>query len=431
MVSAGAALTPCASTLNSTEQVSESSTPMETYDEAVSWLYARQAFGIKLGLENMRRLSAALGSPHTSLRFLHVAGTNGKGSVCAMADAILQAHGLRCGLFTSPHLVNFTERIRVDGVEIPRHEVVCGLGKIRRIIDSWEEDSLTFFEIVCALALDWFARSSVDIVVWETGMGGRLDATNIVDPSVCIITSIGMDHRQWLGDTLAEIAAEKAGIIKPGVPVIALPQNAGAEAVLRARAELQNAPLRFVDKPFPGALALLGPHQRWNAAASVAACEVLLAQFNRQPDPARLSTALATTSWPGRFQLIDSQIILDGAHNPPASLVLANTLREIFPAEKITMIFGALADKEVDEVLAHLLPLCNEVIFVPVRSPRCLSPRELQKKVPHAKCFEDLSPAITHCRKTGERILITGSLFLVGEALALLQNTCKPVVSEQ
>jgi dihydrofolate synthase / folylpolyglutamate synthase len=399
---------------------------MSSYAQAIEWLYSRQLFGIKFGLENMQRLADALGNPETSMRFLHVAGTNGKGSVCAMADAILRAHGLRTGLFTSPHLVDFTERMRVNGGKIPQQAVVEGLTKLKTLIAGWEPGP-TFFELVCALALDWFRSESVDVVVWETGMGGRLDATNIVLPEVSVITAIGMDHQRWLGDTIGAIASEKAGIIKPCVPVISVPQDPAALAVLEATAQKLGSPFQLLADPWSGPLGLVGPHQRWNAAAALAASRIV----ENRLDETTAAAALSKTQWPGRFQFVPPNFVLDGAHNPPAARALAEAWHQNYPNQKARLIFGALADKAVDEVLAAIAPLCEEIFFVPVRSPRSLSPAQLKEMVPAGHCCENLRQAVDLAQCDNHPILVTGSLFLVGEALALLQGREAPVPGSQ
>ncbi|MEQ1854193.1 MAG: Mur ligase family protein, partial [Chthoniobacteraceae bacterium] len=245
-----------------------------SYRESLDWLYGLQVHGIKLGLENMSRLCEALGIETRSgdqRRFIHVAGTNGKGSVCAMLAAICVAAGHRTGLYTSPHLVSFRERIRMGANCIPELHVEEGIAKIRSVIAGWDH-SPTFFEVTTALALSWFQRQRAQIVILETGMGGRLDATNVVTPVVSVITPIGLDHMQHLGGTLAAIAAEKAGIIKPGVPVVSAPQLPDAQQVIAATAERLGSRLRVVSQPLAGgwALALAGTHQRWNAAVAFA-----------------------------------------------------------------------------------------------------------------------------------------------------------------
>ncbi|HEU4679800.1 MAG TPA: Mur ligase family protein, partial [Terrimicrobiaceae bacterium] len=228
-----------------------------TYEESLDWLYSTQQFGIKLGLDNIRSLLKALDDPQDGLAFLHVAGTNGKGSVCAMLDSILRAAGRKTGLYTSPHLVDFRERIRVDAVKIPPEAVRGGLERLREVAAGWAH-SPTFFELATALAVRHFAEAGCELVVLETGMGGRLDATNAVVPLVSVITPVALDHTRWLGTTLAEVAGEKAGIIKPGVPVISARQDPEALAVIVDRTEQLGCRLKLVEGSFDGAVGLRG-----------------------------------------------------------------------------------------------------------------------------------------------------------------------------
>ena len=245
------------------------------YREALAWLYSLQRFGIKLGLENIERLLEELSKrgilQAAPWKVIHVAGTNGKGSVCAMIDSICRAQGYRTGLFTSPHLVTFRERIRVNGDMISEEAVADGLTTIRNLVANWDPHP-TFFEVVTALALKHFSDTRVEIVILETGLGGRLDATNAIQSDVSVITPIDFDHEKWLGKTIPEIAAEKAGIIKPGVPVVSAPQRPDAEEVIHARAAECHAPLEFVTKPYDETpIALAGANQKQNAALAIAA----------------------------------------------------------------------------------------------------------------------------------------------------------------
>src|SRR5437763_6904621 len=257
--------------------------PPMTYKEALSWLYSLQRFGIKLGLENIRRLLAALsrsggfqaavGDPEIAhpWKVIHIAGTNGKGSVCAMVDSICRAQGHRTGLFTSPHLVTFRERIRANGEMVSDNAVANGLNAIRNLIADWDPHP-TFFEVTTALAVKHFFESKIDVVILETGIGGRLDATNAVQSDVSVITQIDFDHEQWLGKTIPEIATEKAGIIKQGVPVVSTEQRPEAEKVIRARASECGAAFKFVTEPYGRSpIALRGDHQKQNAAVAIAA----------------------------------------------------------------------------------------------------------------------------------------------------------------
>jgi dihydrofolate synthase/folylpolyglutamate synthase len=396
------------------------------YAEALDWLYGLQVHGIMLGLENIRRLCDALGVDTASgakRRFIHIAGTNGKGSVCALIAAVCVAAKRRTGLYTSPHLVSFRERIRLGPNPIPEEHVAEGLEKIRGIIAGWEHTP-TFFEVATALALAWFQQQNAEIVVLETGMGGRLDATNIVTPAVSVITPIGLDHMQFLGGTLAAIAGEKAGIIKPGVPVVSAPQLPEAEAVIRAAAEAAGARLKFIREPLgkEWPLALAGSHQRRNASLAFAA----IIEAGLRPDPRVVREAFAAAEWPCRFQRADDRVVIDGAHNPHAAAQLATVWREEFGDEKATLILGILADKDAPGVVAALLPIASRVICAPVRSPRALPPAELaaliraQSQSVVVNIADSLTSALTEARAGEGRILIAGSLFLAGESLVHL-----------
>ena len=385
-----------------------------TFEDSLAWLYSTQQFGIKLGLENTRRLLAALGDPQEKLRFLHVAGTNGKGSVCAMLDAILRASGHRTGLYTSPHLIDFRERIRVDGEKIPASLAAEGLSVLRGVSEGWDH-SPTFFEITTALALWHFSRERCEVVVLETGMGGRLDATNVVHPLVSIITPIAMDHSEWLGDTRAKIAGEKAGIIKPGVPVVSARQEPEAALVLADRAAAEGSTIHFVETLVrKREVALRGSHQQQNAALAVAALEAAGLAVGE----AAIRQGLGEVRWPGRFQVVGERFILDGSHNPHAASHLVKTWREIFEEEQATVIFGALADKDYPAILQELSALAREFLFVPVHSQRAVTTAELAAhcRIPHRQ-FDSVKSAIA---ASSGKTLITGSLFLVGEAMSEL-----------
>ncbi|MBU3664975.1 MAG: bifunctional folylpolyglutamate synthase/dihydrofolate synthase [Chthoniobacterales bacterium] len=398
------------------------------YRDALAWLYGTQAFGIKLGLDNARRLFVAAGNPRDRLRFLHVAGTNGKGSTCAVMDAVLRAGGMRCGLYTSPHLVDFRERIRLDGAMIPEAAVAEGLGLLRECSSMWDH-APTFFELTTALAAWWFAREGADIVVWETGMGGRLDATNVVTPLVSVITPVGLDHQQWLGNSLGAIAMEKAGIIKPGIPVVSAPQETEVREVLEARAREVGASVRFVEAPCELSVGLAGAHQRWNAAVALAALDAA----SLMPDVETCARGLASVQWPARFQRIGGNLVIDGAHNVPAARALVAAWREVFGDTKARLVFGALCDKNPEELLRELRDIADEVVLVPVNSGRAAATAELRaaaEKLGFAATSESsLACALKSC---GRRpVLVTGSLFLAGEALALLEGKAQPAASSQ
>ncbi len=399
------------------------------YTQAIAWLYETQYRGIKLGLEQIHRLLDELGFDGARLRFIHVAGTNGKGSVCAMLDAVCRAQGIRTGLYTSPHLVSFCERIKLDGAMISEQEVADGLARIREIIASWETHP-TFFEITTALALDWFQRMNADVVVLETGLGGRLDSTNIVSPRVSVLTPIDLDHQEWLGSSLTEIATEKAGIIKPGVPVVSAPQHEEVEEVLVKFAAQKNASIQFITEPeenFPVNLA--GSHQKLNAALALAALRAAGIEVSSEA----IRSGLGNVVWPGRFQMLGENCVLDGAHNEAAAKRLVATWCEVFGNERPAIILGVLKDKDMTAICRALLPIAAGFIIVPVRSHRSSTPEELVQilrvldPTVHCKTAAGSAARARNCEKTGTKsVLITGSLFLAGEALALFDSNGRP-----
>ncbi len=390
-----------------------------TYAESISWLNSTRRFGIKLGLDNTRLLFEKLGNPQHGLQFLHVAGTNGKGSVCAFLDSMLRAAGMRSGLYTSPHLVSFRERARVDGQAIAEDDAARILTRIRSLCEA--DFQPTCFEIITAMALVHFAEQNCEMVAWETGMGGRLDATNVVQPKACGITRIGMDHQGWLGQSLAAIAAEKAGIIKPGIPIVSAPQQSEAAVVLRETAIRMGAAITFVENPpRQRELAMAGPHQMENAALAV---EMMRAAQIALDEP-RMEQALSRTTWAGRFQFIEPELVLDGAHNPAGAAALAQAWRAHFQARKAVVIFGAMRDKDIAAQWSELLPIIDRAIFVAGEGPRWMPATSLQSMLTgvEVSIAADISEALVEARSTGLPILITGSLFLVGLALSELQG---------
>jgi dihydrofolate synthase / folylpolyglutamate synthase len=399
-----------------------------TYREALNWLYGLQLHGIKLGLENMQRLCEELGidtSGRGACKFIHVAGTNGKGSVCAISAEILARSRQRVGLYTSPHLVSFRERIQLGANLIPEEHTAAGIARIRTLTAGWQH-SPTFFEVATALALAWFQQQNAEWAVIETGLGGRLDATNVVTPAVSVLTTVALDHTKYLGTTLAEIAREKAGIIKPGVPVVSAPQHPEVEAVFRETAAEKGSSIHFVANPIPAdvGLALAGSHQRMNAAVAFAA----VVSGGARPSPNEIHSAFASVEWPGRFHRVnEGRIVLDGAHNPAAAVQLAKTWNEQFPGERATIILGILADKDAPAICAALAPLAARVICVSVRNARTLTGDELttvmRASLPtgvSCGAAPDFRAAFVNAEQRGGRILVTGSLFLVGEALSHL-----------
>jgi dihydrofolate synthase / folylpolyglutamate synthase len=390
------------------------------FSESLAWLYGLQGRGIKLGLEQMRDLLAAMGWEQGSAKFLHVAGTNGKGSVCAMLDAMCREGGRRTGLYTSPHLVTFRERIRINGEMVSGEEIATRLTRLRTICEreGWEP---TFFELTTALAFDVFRDAALDVVVLETGLGGRLDSTNVIDPDAAAIVSIGLDHTAMLGDTLAQIAREKAGIIKPERPVVVGPMDKEALAVIRKIARERGAYLIEVREPLLDAkIGLKGMHQRINAALAI---EILDAAGMGLTAEA-IEDGLKTVSWPGRFQNTGNGFILDGAHNPQAARTLAATWREEFGEVRTKVILGMLQDKDAAGVCEALGPIAEEFIIVPVQSPRTRTLEDLcaiASRVRPSSTCNSLREALKEtCATLTTPTLIAGSLFLIGEALTAL-----------
>ena len=404
--------------------------------EWMKWLEASQGRGIVPGLQRMERLLSALGNPERSLRCLHVAGTNGKGSVCAFAESVLRATGLRTGLYTSPHLVRFSERIRLNGKEATQALLGEGISRLQEATGGWlEEEMPTYFELVTALAFDLFARAGLDVVVLETGLGGRLDATNTAPKLACAITPIGLDHTEWLGGTLAEIAREKGGIFRPGIPAVSAPQEPEVLAALHESAAECGVALRVVEEPLPAHFmpGLVGSHQRGNAALALA----LLDSAGFHPSAEAVSKGLSAVSWPGRFQKLrhaGRELVLDGAHNLHAARRLAATWREEYGNGRCTLIFGALADKDPGALLAELAPLASEVFLVRVDSPRTADPEALATTISGQKIAIHTVHTLSQAWKRvfeGQKIageapqcpvLLAGSLFLVGEALAVISG---------
>lgn len=393
------------------------------YREALAWLFGTQLFGIKLGLDSIQRLLTALDVPPKSQRIIHVAGTNGKGSTCAMIDAMCRAQGYRSGLFTSPHLITYRERIRVNGDMVSESETAAGLELIRELVRGWDPHP-TFFEITTALALWHFRRTACEIVVLETGMGGRLDATNAVAPVVSVITPIGYDHQKWLGDSLTQIAAEKAGIVKPQTPVVSAAQPAEAAVVIKERAQECRASLVTVTDSYRASrIGLPGEHQRENAALAIAALRAAEIEID---DDAR-EFGLATVSWPARFQRCSDQVVVDGAHNPAGARVLADTWRSVFGKERAAIILAVLRDKDAAAIVRELAPIGARFLLPSSRAERALPPPELAAIVGEAApeipviTAASYSAAMNSTHAT-ERVLITGSLHFAGEVLATIQG---------
>jgi dihydrofolate synthase/folylpolyglutamate synthase len=312
---------------------------------------------------------------------------------------------------------------------ISENEVAAGLTNIRRLVADWNPHP-TFFEIATALALKHFAEARIDIVVLETGLGGRLDATNAVQSHVAVITPIALDHQEWLGDSLEKIASEKAGIIKPRTPVVSAPQLPEAEKVIRARAAECEASLHFVTETYDKSpIALRGEHQKLNAATAIAAMRAAKIEI----DDAAIGGGLATVEWPARFQCWDKRTVIDGAHNPAAAKTLANSWREIFAGQRATLILAVLSDKDLRAICQTLAPIAGSVLLPQIRTDRAVDPSELQKIFLNlgreSETTASFSEALAKARERSAPILITGSLHFAGEALAHLQG--RPAAFEE
>lgn len=407
-----------------------------TYADAIQFLYGLRLFGARFGLENSFELAELAGNPQNQLRFIHVAGTNGKGSTCAMLEGIYRAAGLRVGLFTSPHLVSFRERFQINRQFISEQDVVRLVNESKPWFEKFPVDHHpTFFEAVTIMALRYFAEQKCDLVIWETGLGGRLDATNIVTPLASVITNIGIEHSEWLGDTVEKIAAEKAGIIKPRVPVVTAATAKHGLEVIEATARKKDCSFTAVsaiqthEPPLDTInLPLHGPHQRLNAALALATVRALSNQI--PVADSAMSAGLATLNWPGRMhrvQTISGQIILlDGAHNPDGAEALRVALQEEFPNSKPAMIFGVFRDKDSTSMCRSLAPLAGRILLTRVHSERTEDPSKLvaacREANPHAtiEVCDSLKDALQKVSAV-PFVVIAGSLYLVGEAMELLQ----------
>jgi dihydrofolate synthase / folylpolyglutamate synthase len=414
------------------------------YSQAIEYLYDLRLFGLKLGLENTLRLAAAAGNPQDRLRFIHVAGTNGKGSTCAMLEGIYRAAGLRVGLFTSPHLISFAERIQVNRKLISQSDVARLVGQARSLISeadlrpatptpafpTGQAGCPTFFEVVTVMALTYFAQEQCDLVIWETGMGGRLDATNIVTPLASVITNVQLDHQKWLGQTVPEIAREKAGIIKPRVPVITAATDPAALEVISQIARACQAPLTVVTDA-PAAvrtyeIALAGGHQQINAAVALAVVNELREHLPAPPSAIR--AGLKNVQWAGRLQVVHrggQVILLDGAHNPGGAQTLAAALQTSFAGRPPALILATMEDKDYAAICGILAPLASRILLAPIGTERTADPRLLLECCRHANptapsaAFDNLAGALEKAAAE-PFVVVTGSLHFVGEAMELL-----------
>jgi dihydrofolate synthase/folylpolyglutamate synthase len=421
---------------------------LKTPQDAISWIRDKRWNESKLGLKRMAELLDRLGGLQNNLKFIHIAGTNGKGSVAAMLSSVLIESGSKTGLFTSPYLHSFNEQMRIDGEPIPDDELVL-IGNMVKCAAEDMTDHPTEFELITAIAILWFARETCGVVVLETGLGGRLDATNVIPPPVlAIITSISRDHMVYLGDTLDAIAKEKAGIIKEGSPVISAPQPEGAADVIKSVCDKLGVPLSFADSAklkrirqdmqgqtfiaaedicgkdggqasCPYYIPLIGDHQLLNASVVLTGVEVLN-KNGWDIRSADIRSGLAKVSWPGRMELIQTEpvpVFIDGAHNVAGVRSAADTLTELFPGKRFNFVFGVLKDKEWREMFEIIAPIANRLKLVTPNSDRALLSQELAALLGMPQQIESLTmeqglSAMLKASKQGEVVCVLGSLYL-------------------
>ncbi len=433
------------------------------YNEAVRYLLSlgrelaapRQARVQKFDLANIRALAERMGRPHRAVPCAHIAGTNGKGSTALLLDSILRAAGLQCGLYTSPHLVRINERIRVGGGEISDADFAAAFNRVHTLIEQMLATGEltahpTYFECVTAMAFDHFARAAAGFAVYEVGMGGRLDSTNIVEPEIAVITQVDFDHEEYLGHSIEQIAEEKAGIIKPGAWVVSAAEHPAAAAVIRRRAGELSAQVvetsaeycvedvsadvrdtRFTLRcprdnwRLELHITLAGRYQLRNAVAAVAAARLLAARGFAVDDGA-IARGIAAARWPGRLQLIQEHpaVFLDGTHNPAGARELVTFWKEHFAGRKIHLVFGALRDKAVDEIAGLLYPEAETVIVTAPGQSRGISPESLAEMTGHLARHLEVVPApgdalerAIELAAVDDAVFATGSLYLVGDLL--------------
>ena len=423
--------------------------PPKTAQELVNWIHGARATGEKRGLENMRALLERLGHPERGLACLHVAGTNGKGSVCAFAQSALSACGLKTGLYTSPYLIRYAERIRIDGLPLDDESLArCGLRVYGAAQDLLSEQSArpTPFELGTALAFEAFREAGVDAAVIEVGLGGRLDPTNVITPRACAIANIGLDHTELLGGTLEKIALEKAGIIKPGVPVALYPSAEEAMAALRGVAALRGAPVvecaahtrvrleargaRFeaytpAFGPMRLEIGLCGAHQVNNAALALSALSILK-QAGLPLTGEGVAAGFKRAVWPGRLEWVGESLLVDGAHNPQGAGALAGYLNTFFPGRKAVLLTAMMRDKQPERCAQLLSPFAQAVVATQVDFPRALNARALCDLYARAGCVCEAAPDIPAALARAKAlagpdglVIVAGSLYLAGEVLRL------------
>jgi len=426
------------------------------YLEFTSWMFGLERFGIKLGLDNITEFLSRIGNPHKQLKSVHVTGTNGKGSVCAFTERILREHDLRVGLYTSPHLVDFRERIMINGRIISEKDVVRLGTELRAVMEEMSQENgekqLTFFEFTTGLAFKYFAEKNIDLLVAEVGMGGRLDATNVLSPYVSAITRIGLEHTNYLGNTIQDIAREKAGIIKTGSTVVTCERAPEALTVIASVCDKKKVVLRRIgndfnvgeveqtlrgttfdysgNRSFRGLRTrLIGGHQAENAATAIAIIEDLSKRSFFVTDE-EIRKGLMATRWPGRLDVVSKKplVIFDGSHNPDGISTTVKTLKEL-NATPLTYVLGCMDDKDADSIVKALSPTATMIISTQAKYKRALPSKSLELVVKNHFSGESIEVndawvaferGIEHI--AGKGLCVIGSLYLVGEAIQWWQS---------
>ncbi len=443
------------------------SSAIKSYDDALEFLFSNTNYenakrfrynADTFNLDRMYRLLEPLKDPHTKLAAIHVAGTKGKGSTCMMLSNMLSANGYKVGLYTSPHVIDIRERIKINDVMISEEDMTKLIKKVSTVVKSMQDDPPTFFEILTAMALFYFAKEKVDFAIMETGLGGRLDSTNVVNPIAVGLTSISMDHHRQLGNTVREIAAEKAGIIKKGVPTVSVLQDPDVMDIIKKQANSLKAPLVFTGKeidfscrfessrelgphnriclstptsqydhlPVP----LYGEHQAENCGLALAILDILKTSGYKIDDKLVVS-GLAETKLPGRMEIVceNPRVLIDAAHNSSSMRALVHAIGQHIPYDSMVVIFGCCEDKDVDGMLRELRYGADKVIFTRIKSPRSMDPEILAAKytelsgkmcqtaLTFRKAMEIAEPAVTQ----GDIICVTGSFYLIGEAKKIME----------
>jgi dihydrofolate synthase/folylpolyglutamate synthase len=421
---------------------------MKGYFETLDYLYGLEKLGTVLGLDSVRWILSLIGDPQDSFRTVHIAGTNGKGSVASMIASTLRVAGYKTGAYTSPHLISFTERITVDGEPIPESEVVRLTQLIKARTDEQDRDrAFTFFDFTTALAFEYFKNQGVDAAIVEVGLGGRLDSTNVVRPVVSVITNIALDHQEYLGNTIQEIAREKAGIIKEAIPVVTGATGDALDVIRDAAAHKarlyalgedfefkktgeQTMSYKGIGLSFDDlSISLRGDHQFFNASLALCTLEVV-SKKGFEVDESSVRSGLSSTKWPGRLDLIrmspdKPEVLLDGAHNPDGARALAAFLRTHFEDRRKLLLFGVMKDKDFDLMLVELLPVVQQVILTRPDIARAAAPSELLSHAPSAILSDSVEDGINkafEAANVSDLIVIAGSFYTVGEAKRILDE---------